>query len=730
MTRVSIPVSNLPQIDKGTMEVMQHGVMWVNEEGHILYVNSQLVSELGYEPNDFKTKTIFQISPYLNFIKWRETWQLLEKNHRVDLEVKQMAANGAILPVKMRGVLIDADGQKVCVGFVQNEVSVKPYIDLLQMLSEMLNAGGWQWTVVNNTYFITRQMYRLLELPDDLVVTAENIQTLLLQLLSVKDYTILKEKLQHSLETGEPFEAEVGINLPVSKTVRQFWLKAVPRYEEGASSKLYGTLQDISTLSTLTTGRTEEMYLMQYSVEHAQEIIYWVAPDGTIRYANDYFCTLLGYTHKELLQKNFADLRVGLTPELWHEHWEHLRRHKTLELEVTLRAKNGAHIPVSINVSHQVYRGVELGCVFGQDLREDKRREAQLNEAFQEIHKLKEQLEADNQVLQNDIALEYNFNNIISASPAYKKVLKQIEQVADTDATVLILGETGTGKELLARALHQLSSRANRPMVKINCGAIPESLIESELFGHEKGAFTGAYQQKKGRFEMAHKGSIFLDEIGELPLDLQTKLLRVLQEGEFERVGGTQTIRVDVRVIAATNRNLEQLVQEGGFRQDLFYRLNVFPIYNLPLRERREDIPLLIKYFAGKFSEKTTKHKSILEPSPYVLEKLMEYDFPGNVRELENMVERAVIITPPGKPLQIDTAPMQPAAAEAGSEYDKNLAFKTLEAMQRAHILEALRLTNGQVSGDHGAARLLDLNDKTLHSKMKKLRIERKDYLN
>ncbi len=307
---------------------------------------------------------------------------------------------------------------------------------------------------------------------------------------------------------------------------------------------------------------------------------------------------------------------------------------------------------------------------------------------------------------------------LIRPSPKYKHVLRQIGQVAGTTATVLILGETGTGKELLAKAIHSLSDRADFPLVKLNCGALPENLIESELFGHEKGAFTGAFQRKQGRFEIADKGTLFLDEIGELPLSLQTKLLRVLQEGEFERLGGTETLKVDVRIIAATNRLLEEMVEKGAFREDLYYRLNVFPLMNIPLRERKEDIRPLVRHFIEKYNHQLGRN--IEEVPETVMRELEEYEFPGNVRELENLIERAVILSP-GKKL---AANFQFKTAKSG----KKVAFKSMEDLQRDHILEALRRTKGKVTGPGGAAEILGMNDKTLYSRMMKFNIGRLDY--
>jgi DNA-binding NtrC family response regulator/ligand-binding sensor domain-containing protein len=342
-----------------------------------------------------------------------------------------------------------------------------------------------------------------------------------------------------------------------------------------------------------------------------------------------------------------------------------------------------------------------------------------LQAALEEVENLKNRLHAENVYLQDEIKLVHNFKNIITQNKALIQILHKIEQVAVTDATVLILGESGTGKELLARAVHNISERCNRPLVKVNCSALPANLIESELFGHEKGAFTGAFQRKIGRFELANEGTIFLDEIGELPFDLQAKLLRFLQEGEFERVGSSQTIKEDVRVIAATNRDLEKEVENGKFREDLFYRLNVFPIHIPPLRERKEDIPLLVNHLLKKYGQKIGKK---IEKIPqHLIDKLTDYDWPGNVRELENVIERAIIISPPDK-------------ITLGGWLPKNgntihhSHFHTLEENERLYILKTLEKTRWRVSGENGAAKILGVNPKTLESRMKKLSIHRKDF--
>jgi len=337
--------------------------------------------------------------------------------------------------------------------------------------------------------------------------------------------------------------------------------------------------------------------------------------------------------------------------------------------------------------------------------------------AYRQIEELKDKLNKEKLYLEDEIRTEYNFEEIIGESAALKRILKQVETVAPTDSTVLIQGETGTGKELIARAIHHLSKRRERTFVKMNCAAIPTGLLESELFGHERGAFTGAIAQRVGRFELANGGTLFLDEIGDIPVELQSKLLRVLQEQEFERLGSTRTIRVDVRLVAATNRDLAQMAADRQFRSDLYYRLNVFPITAPPLRERPEDIPLLVRYFTQKYARRMNKR---IETVPTdTMAALSLYHWPGNIRELENLIERSVILSRgPDLHVPLGELKAQPTAASNGAT--------TLEAAEREHILRVLSETNWVIGGSSGAAARLGMKRTTLQSKMRKLEISRR----
>ncbi len=336
--------------------------------------------------------------------------------------------------------------------------------------------------------------------------------------------------------------------------------------------------------------------------------------------------------------------------------------------------------------------------------------------SYEEIRRLKEQLEQENVVLREEIRASVDFSTLVGDSPALQKALKAIEQVAPTDSTVLITGETGTGKGLVAQAIHHLSARKDRPFITVNCAALPPSLIESELFGHEKGAFTNATTRKLGRFELAGGGTIFLDEVGELAVELQAKLLRVLEAREFERVGGTQTIRLDVRVLAATNVDVERAVAQGRLRSDLFYRLNVFPVRLPPLRERREDIPVLARHFVRHYGRR--HRKPITRIATGTLKALASYDWPGNVRELEHVIERAVIVSQ-GLVLAIEDIGSPASSTQLAP------TPRTLADAERAHILETLAQTNGVLAGEHGAAVRLGMKRSTLQHRMKKLGIRR-----
>jgi PAS domain S-box-containing protein len=434
------------------------------------------------------------------------------------------------------------------------------------------------------------------------------------------------------------------------------------------------------------------------------DALFVTSATGIMKTVNRAAAKMLGYSAQDLVDRPIQQF-IQSDPSSGSFDDVHVKNHMAPagNIQATCHARDGSEIPVLFSRS-VIQLDTDPGVVYvGRDLREIKRVQATIN-----------RLQEENTYLTEELNAEHNFEEMIGSSPAMQEVFTKIQQVSGTDSTVLLLGETGTGKELIARALHNLSPRHEKVLVKVNCAALPSGLVESELFGHEKGAFTGATARRRGKFELAHEGTILLDEVSELPLETQSKLLRVLQEREFERVGGTGTLRVDVRIIAATNRNLLESVKMGAFREDLFYRLNVFPLQVPPLRMRGEDIPVLTLYFVDKFARKM--HKHIDGVSQQCMERLRAYRWPGNVRELASVIERAVILCGGSTITDVDVA-----TTGAVVEADRT----KLDAVQRQHILDVLEQCAGVIEGPRGAASKLGIHPATLRSRLKKLGISR-----
>ena len=456
--------------------------------------------------------------------------------------------------------------------------------------------------------------------------------------------------------------------------------------------------------------------------------------DGRITFANPAACQLSGHPEQSLLGQDRYGSRLFLgqggeaLPERATPAYASLVRGETIHSDtLLLRRLDGTQFPVALTCA-PVRRGatVEGAVLAFQDISDRKRQEQALQDALGEVERLKERLAAENAYLQAEIRSDRQFGDIVGQNAALLAVLEQVRRVAPTKSSVLLQGESGTGKEAIARALHDLSPRRERPLIKVNCGAISPSLIESELFGHEKGAFTGALRQRAGFFELADGGTIFLDEVGELPLDAQVKLLRVLQDHELSRVGSEATIRIDVRVIAATNRDLAGLVETGRFRLDLYYRLNVFPITLPPLRERRDDIPLLATKFLRDQARALGKELKGLTPA--ALRLIESYDWPGNIRELQNVIERAAILASgvmvdiPPSLVASGTGPHRGVRVPSPAGDDPTLTLADAEAR---HIRRVLEHTGWVVAGRGGAADVLSVPESTLRSRMKKLGIRR-----
>ncbi|KRR13594.1 sigma 54-interacting transcriptional regulator [Bradyrhizobium valentinum] len=471
----------------------------------------------------------------------------------------------------------------------------------------------------------------------------------------------------------------------------------------------------------------------QLILRAAGEGIYGVNAEGKTTFVNPAAERMLGWAAEELVGKE-------IHPIVHHTHHDgrHYPDHDCpiyaafrdgavhqVDGEVFWR-KDGTPVWVEYTSTPIRDRGVVVGAVIVfRDVSQRREADEKLHAALAEVDRLRERLELENAYLQEEIRIETNPRGIIGQSEAIQKTLRQVKLVAPTTAAVMITGESGTGKELIARAIHEASSRRDRPLIRVNCAAIPRELFESEFFGHVRGAFTGAMRDRIGRFELADGGTLFLDEVGEIPLELQGKLLRVLQEGNFERVGEERTRAVDVRAIAATNRDLKQEVQRGRFREDLYFRLNVFPVESVPLRERREDIPLLAQHFLNRESKAL---KSELRLSEGDARRLTRYDWPGNVRELQNVIERAAILAQNGR-LRInlpDAAGAQPSTGSAQVKPEAGSAVMTsaeMRAHERANIVAALQACSGKVFGPGGAAEMLDIKPTTLASRIKALGI-------
>ncbi|NOR76443.1 MAG: PAS domain S-box protein [Draconibacterium sp.] len=445
------------------------------------------------------------------------------------------------------------------------------------------------------------------------------------------------------------------------------------------------------------------------------ELAYVFTKDDKFVMWNKNVETVLGYSASELHNKSGSDLLEKKYQKRTTEAITKIFTEKNEQtIEYNLITKSGELLPYIGSGSYAIVNGQEFYIGMAINISKLKNTEEKLKNVVTELNNLKEQLEAENTYLREEIISGHDFTNIIGESEPLMHSLFRVEQVAKMDTTVLLEGETGTGKELFAIAIHNKSNRKNRPFVKVNCASLPATLIESELFGHEKGAFTGAIQKQIGRFELANVGTIFLDEIGEIPFELQSKLLRVLQEGEFERLGSPRTIKVDVRIIAATNKNLEKQIAKKLFRKDLYYRLNVYPITIAPLRDRIADIPQLTKHFIDIFNRKMGRN--IKRISRKTIQQLQEYSWPGNIRELENIIERAVIISPSTN-LIIEQL-QKPEFEEMGK-------LLPLAEYERRYIIKVLGKTYWKVDGSNGAANILDMNPETLRSRMRKLEIKR-----
>jgi PAS domain S-box-containing protein len=530
---------------------------------------------------------------------------------------------------------------------------------------------------------------------------------------------------RRSIETGQPRDVETR-SRRADGVYRWFHLRSRPQRDaEGRIVRWYNLVTDIDERKKAEEElRCSKAYLTEAQRLSRTGSFGCTLSTGEMFWSEETF-RIYGYdrtTKPELervIQRVHPEDRALVEESIDRAHRDGNDCH--VECRLLLPDNSVKYVRIVAHASSNESGTIEfIGAVM--DVTAERQARAELEKAFEEIKRLKDRLHDENVVLREQIDQAFMSEEIVGSSPALKAVLSNIVKVAPTDSTVLITGETGTGKELIARAIHKGSRRAGQPFITVNCASIPSSLIASELFGHEKGAFTGALQRRQGRFELAHSGTIFLDEIGELPTETQIALLRVLQERQFERVGGSRVIHTDVRIIAATNRDLAAAIASGTFRADLFYRLNIFPIRVPPLRNRKEDIPMLVEYFVKRYAEKARKNITKIDKN--TLQLCQSYHWPGNIRELQNIVERSVILFM-GDTFRVDEAWLSSQAAPRPKS--SGLLTETLQSYEKELILAALAESAGKVAGPNGAAAKLGIPRSTLDLKIKQLGINKHD---
>jgi formate hydrogenlyase transcriptional activator len=735
------------QLSHFTIENLHEAVFWIDANQNIFQVNDMACAMSGYSREELTAKKVTDINPSSVVMDWPAFWQRLKKEKKITFNAQHRHKAGYLYDVEITGNFIEFEGKEYSCSIVRDIRKRKFEEEILRTVSEATSG------VTGKDFFIqlARNITSTLAMRYALITECANAEKTRLRTLCYLDGQLVLDNVEYDtagtpceiIMQGKDFFLAKGIeeHFPKEKGIQSY--VGVPVFSP-VNGEVIGHIiavdpnpvasenNQTSVLKIFASrvGAEMERMKVEEKLKIANEDLQRLLGESEERFRDLFEEAPIAYVHEGLdskfIKANRAALRIlGVRPDQvpttygktmapdtpdaqrrMKEAFESVGRGTdTSGVILELRRKdNGAPIWI------QWWSNPDRSGTYTRTMFVDITDKVMM-EREQAI------LQAQNQYLQDELKFNHNFHEIVSKSKKFHKILQQIEQVASTDSTVLILGESGTGKELIARALHNISSRSKRPLVKVNCATLPANLIESELFGHEKGAFTGAMDKKIGRFELADGGTIFLDEIGELPIELQAKLLRVLQEGEFERLGNPRSMHVDVRVIAATNRNLEHAIEKKEFREDLFYRLNVFPVICPPLRERKEDIPLLVKHFCQKHEAKIGKKISNI-PSK-VMDVLMGYDWPGNIRELENIIERALIFS------RNETLEYGEWLPKEKKSTANSSAAQKLGDVEKEHIIEVLKKTGWKVSGEKGAAKILGLNATTLEARMKKLGIKR-----
>jgi len=704
------------RLTQTAIDVNADEIYWVRSDGSLGYANDQACRVLGYTREELLTMSVsdlvLEFGPETGPEPWRKLWNEVRRDGSVLVETHHRTRSGRVYPVEVRTNYVEAGGQEYMFAFARDITERKRASEALRLTQTAADiaADELYWGRRDGSFaYVNDRACRATGYPREELL-ALSVQGLVLEYspeakgeawdelwARLRNEGSVLDELHHRTKSGRVYPVEVRLN-----------------YVQAAGEEyIFAFVRDITDRKQAS----EALRLTQTAVDGAADELYWGRRDGSFAYVNDQACQATGYSREELLALSVQGFVLEYAAETkgqeaWDELWAGLRAEGSVLKELHHRTKSGRTYPVEARMNYVEVAGEEYIFAFVRDITERKQAQEEVRQALSEIEALKDRLEAENVMLRHEV--EYlGHGKIVGDSPAIAEVMGQVAEVAPTDSTVLILGETGTGKELLAHAVHDASERKDKPLVIVNCAAMPATLIENELFGREKGAYTDALTRQVGRFELADGATIFLDEIGELPAQTQSKLLRVLQEGQFERLGSSDTITVDVRIIAATNRDLEEEVRQGQFREDLFYRLNVFPITIRPLRDRKEDIPALVWAFIGEFCEKMGKRIDTVSMS--TMTSLKNYPWPGNVRELRNVIERAMIRST-GNSLKVQLP--QPA-----SEPESQAA--RLDQVIRRHIMGVLDQTGWRIRGAGGAAEFLGLKPSTLESRMAKLDIRR-----
>ena len=714
-------------------------------DGRYLYINPPFTAITDVSAEEIIGKTDFELFTNGQAAAFRANdLTVIKSGAPAQFEEVAMHADGLHTSVVYKFPLFDADGKTYATGGIVTDITERKSAEealrqsesLFRHMADHMPAIIWMNDVQGRCTYVNKRWTEFTG-----TVFAEQLGFGWLESVHPDDRENTRTVCQRAVENHAPFRVEYRVRRRDGE-YRAVIDIASPRF--GAAGEFLGyigAVTDITERKQAEEALRESEQRYRNVVETQTELICRFLPDTTLTFVNDAYCRYFDRPREQLIGRRFLEFIPPSERAAVAANVEKLCKNPETRMSEHEHQVNRPDGTVAWQswANHLLFdaagRVIEMQAV-GRDITKRKRAEDHLTEAISEIHRLKDRLEAENVYLRSEVSREYRYGEMTGESEAIRKVLEQVGQVAPTDMTVLVLGETGVGKELVARLVHEKSARRERPLVKVNCSTLPADLIESELFGHERGAFTGAVARQVGRFELADGGTIFLDEVGELPLKLQVKLLRVLQEGEFERLGGSKTIKVDVRVIAATNRNLSEAAQRGRFRVDLYYRLNVYPIEVAPLRERRSDVGLLARVFLAESERRLGKRFGKI--SEEVVEALAAYSWPGNVRELENVIARAAVISRPPF-LQLperwnlalpiaDTFPrssngvgavLPPASAV------NNEQLLTLEQFKRTRILEVLHQTNWRIDGPGGAAIILGLHPNTLRSQLHKLGIVR-----